>query len=279
VPAPRSGRAGRFDWERALRDSDLPTTTKAVCLLLGTYMSPDGGDARPSVSTMCRQLDLTRSTVHEHLARATAAGWLASIEATGRVTVRLATLPDLSGQPDGSHLSGQPDGSDQPDTPVRSAGPHLSGQPDPTSPVTKSEPDQPGAAVLIEPENPPSAPEPDAPYGRTDWRQEWCEEAATIAVRDKLCRDRSEAYELLEALASDAGTSSPRRLTTRMGVDHARRLLRRTGTPSTRPRATTAPRPEWCGHCNQTTRRIEADEDGRDLGKCPSCHPKAATAA
>lgn len=31
-------------------------------------------------------------------------------------------------------------------------------------------------------------------------------------------------------------------------------------------------RPEWCGECDERTRRIESS-DGSDAGRCPSCHP------
>lgn len=31
-------------------------------------------------------------------------------------------------------------------------------------------------------------------------------------------------------------------------------------------------RPTWCGECDERTRRLE-DPDGRDLGRCPNCHP------
>lgn len=34
-------------------------------------------------------------------------------------------------------------------------------------------------------------------------------------------------------------------------------------------------RPPWCGHCRESTRRIE-DENGDDAGACPNCHPRTA---
>ena len=37
-------------------------------------------------------------------------------------------------------------------------------------------------------------------------------------------------------------------------------------------------RPEWCGECNERTRRIE-DEDQNDVGKCPRCHADRAALA
>jgi len=33
-------------------------------------------------------------------------------------------------------------------------------------------------------------------------------------------------------------------------------------------------RPDWCGECRESTRRLE-DEDGYDAGPCPKCNPKA----
>lgn len=33
-------------------------------------------------------------------------------------------------------------------------------------------------------------------------------------------------------------------------------------------------RPDWCGQCRESTRRLE-DDDGYDAGPCPRCNPKA----
>jgi hypothetical protein len=32
-------------------------------------------------------------------------------------------------------------------------------------------------------------------------------------------------------------------------------------------------RPPWCGECHEPSRRRQAQDDGRDLGPCPKCHP------
>lgn len=35
--------------------------------------------------------------------------------------------------------------------------------------------------------------------------------------------------------------------------------------------------PTWCGKCHERTRMLEDPDDGRNLGRCPRCHPLAAS--
>jgi hypothetical protein len=49
VAGPIVSNLDRFEWERAVRESDLPWPTKSVCLLLATWM--DGGSAKTFKAT------------------------------------------------------------------------------------------------------------------------------------------------------------------------------------------------------------------------------------
>lgn len=71
-----SDRPTRFEWERALRRSDLHHTTRLVLLVLGTYMDGDGSGARPSQDTLARGAGISERSVRDHLARALAGGWI-----------------------------------------------------------------------------------------------------------------------------------------------------------------------------------------------------------
>lgn len=95
----------RFEWERALRDADdVPWHVKAIALLVGTYMSADGQDARPSAASLARSAGLSRASVFRLLAEAETAGWLRSVARSGKVTYRYPQIPtDPSYQQDGSH--------------------------------------------------------------------------------------------------------------------------------------------------------------------------------
>lgn len=99
----------RFAWERALRaDETVPWHLKSVLLLLATYMSNDGSEARPSVPTLARQSGLSRARVFELLRQAGERGWVQSVSAPGKVTVRLPQIPDPSCPPDGSGSTTRP---------------------------------------------------------------------------------------------------------------------------------------------------------------------------
>jgi hypothetical protein len=120
----------------------------------------------------------------------------------------------------------------------------------------------------------PEAPRADhAPYGRPDWQPGWCAAAINAAVKAGLCTD-AEAPRLLQALAADPGTKSPKRLVTRLGVQHARHLL---GNATAPPEPSGRHRRAWCGvgACHPRTRRLEDPETGADRGACPRCHNSA----
>lgn len=68
--------AGRFDWERALRRSDLPKLRKLVAFTLATYADPDGTSARPGLTELADACSMPYSTVKAHLKALRDAGWL-----------------------------------------------------------------------------------------------------------------------------------------------------------------------------------------------------------
>ena len=79
-------RLTKWDWERAVRESDLRTTMKALLWALGTRMSRDGGDCFPSADTIAADASLTRSSVFVLLKEAATAGWLEVVPKGGRAS-------------------------------------------------------------------------------------------------------------------------------------------------------------------------------------------------
>jgi hypothetical protein len=80
---PETVRVGRFEWERLMLMSPLPRATKTILLVLGVFMSEDGGDARPGLENFVTASGRGRSSLIEHLAIATAAGYLDVVERGG----------------------------------------------------------------------------------------------------------------------------------------------------------------------------------------------------
>ena len=104
-------RVGRFVWERALRtDTSIPWETRAVGLLLATYMDEDGSNAFPSVGDNNRGpaagkawttlTGRSRSVLLGHLAVLRDSGYLQVVKRRGSSSERLATLPHTSGPSD-----------------------------------------------------------------------------------------------------------------------------------------------------------------------------------
>lgn len=91
-PVPAAG-PSRFEWERALRTADLPWHIKSVLLLVGTYMSHNGHDARPSVPKLAEHTGLSRASIFRILADAAAAGWILNDPRPGYCTTRLPATP------------------------------------------------------------------------------------------------------------------------------------------------------------------------------------------
>jgi predicted RNA binding protein YcfA (HicA-like mRNA interferase family) len=68
--------AGRFDWERAVRRSDLPKLRKLVAFALATYADPDGTNARPGLEELADACSMPYSTVKAHMKGLRDDGWL-----------------------------------------------------------------------------------------------------------------------------------------------------------------------------------------------------------
>lgn len=57
----------RFEWERAVRDSDLPAPSKLLALTLGTHTGSKCRRPFASIGTLAEETSLGRSTVLKHL--------------------------------------------------------------------------------------------------------------------------------------------------------------------------------------------------------------------
>lgn len=72
---------GRFDYERALRDSDLSSSARLIMLTLATWADAETGlipkRFSPSLSTLAAATDLDRSTIARHLIEIERAQWVA----------------------------------------------------------------------------------------------------------------------------------------------------------------------------------------------------------
>lgn len=66
----------KFDWQDAIFDSDLPSTTKLVLLAIARRMKADGSDAYPSTLTIAKDASLTERAVITHLEKAEQLGWI-----------------------------------------------------------------------------------------------------------------------------------------------------------------------------------------------------------
>ncbi len=65
-----------WNWMHAIRDSNLPSTTRHVLLTLGTYMNPDGSNAFPATKTLARSTGYSERTVCTHLENAAKSGFI-----------------------------------------------------------------------------------------------------------------------------------------------------------------------------------------------------------
>lgn len=74
-----------FEWQRAIRNSDLAPSTRLVALTLSTWMDMHGKGARPGVSRLCRATGLKkRATVTGALRGLEEAGFLRCVYRGGR---------------------------------------------------------------------------------------------------------------------------------------------------------------------------------------------------
>ena len=75
----------RFEWERAVKASDLPPTRKLVLAMLATHANK-AGLAYPSQATLASECGLSERAVRGHLTAAREAGWLDRTRKGGRVS-------------------------------------------------------------------------------------------------------------------------------------------------------------------------------------------------
>ena len=77
---------GRFEWERALRDTPgVSMALRGVLALMATYATTKTGeDIRPSLSAMAERLGAHRSTLTKHVTEGVRLGWLECAEDNSR---------------------------------------------------------------------------------------------------------------------------------------------------------------------------------------------------
>lgn len=68
--------SSRFNWEWALLESDLASTTRLVGLVFSCHVPKRGMAAFPSVGTLAGEASLSKTTVRKHLKEMVEQGWL-----------------------------------------------------------------------------------------------------------------------------------------------------------------------------------------------------------
>ena len=53
----------RFDWERLIRELELPLTVKCAAYALATYVNGDGRNAHPGVANLMKATGMSRASV------------------------------------------------------------------------------------------------------------------------------------------------------------------------------------------------------------------------
>lgn len=72
----RGRKSSLFEYQRAVRDSSMASTTKHVLLTLSTYMQVHTRDAFPFQQRLARDTGYSERTVRRHLEAATKSGYL-----------------------------------------------------------------------------------------------------------------------------------------------------------------------------------------------------------
>lgn len=65
-----------FTWREAFLNTDIPSTTKLVLLVISTYMNDHGGGAFPAQSTIAENASLSKKAVNKHINIAIEHGWI-----------------------------------------------------------------------------------------------------------------------------------------------------------------------------------------------------------
>ena len=88
----------RFEWERLIRELDLPSALKLTCYALGTYVNGDGTNAHPGITGLAKATGLHRATVLRSLAQLEELGLIQPVFRGGGKGVHrgLATVYELA---------------------------------------------------------------------------------------------------------------------------------------------------------------------------------------
>ena len=94
----------RFEWERLIRECELPSAQKLVGYALGTYVNGDGTNAHPGIEGLVKATGLHRATVLRALSGLEENGYIRAAFRGGGKGVRrgLATVYELS-EPQDAH--------------------------------------------------------------------------------------------------------------------------------------------------------------------------------
>lgn len=84
-----------FRFARAVRESDLASSTKLVLFVLASYADASGANAFPGERRIAADASLSRSTVQAHLRAAVAAGFLKRAGKKGRSNCFRLAIPDI----------------------------------------------------------------------------------------------------------------------------------------------------------------------------------------
>ena len=95
----------RFEWERLIRELELPSAMKLTGYALATYVNGDGSNAHPGIPGLAKATGLHRATVMRTLAQMEEAGFIKAVfrggaKGTGRgkSTVYELAVPDPKGR-------------------------------------------------------------------------------------------------------------------------------------------------------------------------------------
>jgi len=91
----------RFEWERLIRERELPSALKLTGYALGTYVNGDGSNAHPGIEGLVKATGLHRATVLRALSELEDLGFIHAVFRGGGKGVRrgLATVYELSEPP------------------------------------------------------------------------------------------------------------------------------------------------------------------------------------
>jgi hypothetical protein len=100
-------RAGRWTWERALRERSategLTPTAQHVALMMSTYADPAGEGIWPSITTLCAATGRGRSVVNSALRELRDSGWIEQVRRGSGMARKTSEyrlrVPPVSGQP------------------------------------------------------------------------------------------------------------------------------------------------------------------------------------